>query len=233
MTHLQSTELHIYSDPQNCHIALDTKDLNHIWVDSVIWCVTHPWSQKAISGMSNCQHRGAIALPWIGHAFHCPSYWFQPQDLFDGFNIFNIVNISLPLILIPATRSVWRFKYFQFRDETGINICAVLEMELASDHFIQWWSYLLVVIFFPSWRSYCRWSWKLCGDKILHNYASASSWESVHYMTLLPYYTISSHYHPIIASLIINRRITLMSMMWDGEMRMVAKKDTNQKTTQK
>ena len=173
-------------------------------------CVTHPWSQKAISGMSNCQHRGAIASPWIGHAFHCPSYWFPPQDLFDGFNIFNIVNISLPLILIPATRSVWRFKYFQFRDETGINICAVLEMELASDHFIQWWSYLLVVIFFPSWRSYCRWSWKLCGDKILHNYASASSWESVHYMTLLPYYTISSHYHPIIPSLIINRRITLM-----------------------
>ena len=141
--------------------------------------------------------------------------------------------LSLPLILIPATRSVWRFKYFQFRDESGINIRAVLEMELASDHFIQWWSYLLVVIFFPSWRSYCRWSWKLCGDKILHNYASASSWESVHYMTLLPYYTISSHYHPIIASLIINRRITLMSMMWDGEMRMVARKDMNQKTTQK
>ena len=97
MTHLQSTELHINSDPQNCHIALDTKDLNHIWVDSVIWCVTHPWSQKAISGMSNCQHRGAIASPWIGHAFHCPSYWFQPQDLFGSFNILNTVNISLPL----------------------------------------------------------------------------------------------------------------------------------------
>ena len=60
-------------------------------------CVTHPWSQKAISGMSNCQHRGAIASPWIGHAFHCPSYWFQPQDLFGSFNILNTVNISLPL----------------------------------------------------------------------------------------------------------------------------------------
>ena len=67
-------------------------------------CVTHPWSQKAISGMSNCQHRGAIASPWIGHAFHCPSYWFQPQDLFDGFNIFNIVNILL--LQIDSSRKI-------------------------------------------------------------------------------------------------------------------------------
>ena len=150
MTHLQSTELTIYSsDPQNCHIALETKDLNDIWVDFLVWCVWPiPGHKRQFPACQIVNIEVRLPCPGLDTPFIAP-HIDSSHKICLTVSIFSILSIFHCLKLIPVTRSVWRFKYFQFRDETGINICAVLEMELASDHFIQWWSYLLVVIFFP------------------------------------------------------------------------------------
>ena len=137
MTHLQSTELHIYSDPQNCHIALDTKDLNDIWVDSLVWCVWPILGHKRqfpACQIVNIEVR--LPRPGLDTPFIAP-HIDSSHKICLTVSIFSILSIFHCLKLIPVRRSVWRVKYFQFRVESGINICTVLEIGLASDHFIE------------------------------------------------------------------------------------------------